>query len=105
MKTRGALDFRPSEWALAVFVAGFVMAGAGFALRFAALGRPAAAPDIDRGIEVAVKVVPVLDRDAPILKLGGKQHAPDVPRSTGVNKAPRGGLRPLPLPISGTMSG
>jgi hypothetical protein len=78
-EARRTLDFRPSEWAIAVLVAGAVMAGAGFALRFAALDRPAAAPAIDRGIAVAVKVVPVLDLDAPLLKQGGKRDTLKLP--------------------------
>jgi len=74
-----ALDFRASEWAIAIAAAGAVMAGATLALRVAALDRPAAAPEIDRGIAVPVRVTPVLDLDAPLLKLGGKRDTLKLP--------------------------
>ena len=80
MTTAGALsDFRASEVAVAVFVSLAVLLGAGFALSVVALDRPAATPEIDRGTAIPVKVVPVLDLDAPLLKLGGKRDAARLP--------------------------
>lgn len=74
-----ALDFRPREWAAAVGCALFVLAGAALALQHAALEAPAAMPEIDKGPAVPVKVVPVLDLDAPLLKLGGKRDKFKLP--------------------------
>lgn len=84
----GSLDFRPSEWAAAIGTALAVMVAAGFALRVAALDRPAALPEIDRGSAVPVRVVPVLDLDAPLLKLGGKRDKMKLP-DRWVRQAPK----------------
>jgi len=72
-------DFRASEVAISVFVGFAVLGGAAFALSWAALDRPAAAPEIDRGTATAVKIIPVLDLDAPLLKLGGKRDRLKLP--------------------------
>jgi TonB C terminal len=71
-----------------VFFAATVILGAGFALSATALDRPAAAPEIDRGRDVPVKIVPVLDLDAPLLKLGGKRDQTKLP-DRWVKQAPK----------------
>jgi hypothetical protein len=80
MSRTGVLsDFRASEIAVACVTAACVLAGAGFALSATALDRPAAAPEIDKGTALPVRVVPVLDLDAPLLKLGGQHTAAKLP--------------------------
>jgi hypothetical protein len=80
MKTAGALsDFRAREVAVSVFAAAAILAGAGVALSKAALDRPAAAPEIDKGTSVPVKVIPVIDMDTPLLKLGGQRDKTKLP--------------------------
>jgi len=82
-------DFLPSEVGVAVFVAFAIQVGAGLALRAASLEQHAALPDIDKGAAAPVRVIPVLDEDAPILKLGGKKKA----------KLPDRWLKQTPKPI------
>ncbi|KYF54957.1 energy transducer TonB, partial [Sorangium cellulosum] len=43
------------------------------------LSATAAAPEIDKGPSVPVKVIPVLDMDTPLLKLGGKRDRMKLP--------------------------
>jgi hypothetical protein len=88
MTIGAAPTYRPSEVAVSVFVGCAVMIGAGFALSAAALDRPAAAPEIDKGAAVPVKVIPVLDLDAPLLKLGGKRDRMKLP-DRWVRQAPK----------------
>jgi hypothetical protein len=71
--------FRRHEVVLAVACAIVVQGGALFLLRAADLRRPAELPEIDRGPAVPVKVVPVLDLDAPTLKFGGKRDKFKLP--------------------------
>ncbi|APR83951.1 Hypothetical protein A7982_09300 [Minicystis rosea] len=80
MKHDGALsDFRAREVAASVVIGAAVLLGAGFSLSRAALDRPAAAPEIEKGTAVPVKVVPVIDMDTPLLKLGGKRDQTKLP--------------------------
>jgi len=80
MNTAGALeDFRASEVAFSVLVALTVLVGAGLAMRVVALDRPASVREIDRGTAIPVRIVPVLDLDAPLLKLGGKRDPSRLP--------------------------
>lgn len=89
MIRRGALeDFQPTEFAVAVFFASAVMLGAGFALSASALDRPAVVPEINHGQAIPVRVVPVLDLDAPMLKLGGKRDHAKLP-DRWVKQAPK----------------
>jgi hypothetical protein len=77
---RGPLgDFRPGEVVLSFVVAFGVFAAAAIALRVSALDRPAVASEIDKGIAVPVKVIPMLDMDTPLLKLGGKRDPMKLP--------------------------
>jgi len=80
MSQAGALrDFRPAEYALAALASFAIMGGAIVALRAVALEERAAAPEIEKGISVPVRVIPVLDMDTPLLKLGGKRNKLKLP--------------------------
>src|SRR5262245_6247493 len=72
-------DFRPTDFALALGVAFAVQVGAAVAIASSGLEHPAAAPEIDKGTAVPVKVVPVVDVDSPLLKLGGKKDTARLP--------------------------
>ena len=86
---RGALsDFRASDLGVSVIFAVAVLVGAGFALSASALERPAVVPEIDRGAALPVRVTPVLDLDAPLLKLGGKKDSFKLP-DRWVRQAPK----------------
>jgi hypothetical protein len=78
---RGAAlgDFRASDLCASVAIALAVLAGAGVALSRSALDRPASLPEIDRGNARPVRVTPVLDLDAPLLKLGGVRNPARLP--------------------------
>lgn len=73
-RRRGAFDFRRREVGAAVLAALLVHAGAVGALRAAHLDRPAAVPDIDRGSTRAIRVIPIVDLDSPLLKVGGTKR-------------------------------
>jgi hypothetical protein len=88
MNASALSDFRASDVCVSVFFAFAVLAGAGLALRASALDRPAAAPEIDRGTALPVRITPVLDLDAPLLKLGGKRDTARLP-DRWVRQAPR----------------
>ncbi len=80
LPARGLLgDFLPSEVGIAVAAAICVLAGAGLALRVSALDRPAEVPAIDKGSAIPVRITPVLDLDAPLLKLGGERDRAKLP--------------------------
>jgi TonB C terminal len=72
-------DFRPAELTAAVALALSLLAGAALALRVSALDRPAEGPEIDKGTAIPVRITPVLDLDAPLLKLGGKPDRSRLP--------------------------
>ncbi|WP_437486554.1 TonB C-terminal domain-containing protein [Sorangium sp. So ce1014] len=78
-KRRTKSDFRPRDVALAFAVAMGVQAGAAVAVSLADLTVPAAVAEIEKGPSVPVKVVPVLDMDTPLLKLGGKRDKMKLP--------------------------
>jgi hypothetical protein len=92
---RGVLgsDFRRHELIIAAIVAVLVQGGAAVAIRFAGLHNMAAAPDIDPGMGVPIRVKPVLDLDSPLLKLGGKKAQYKLPdkwvRQAPVKRAER----------------
>lgn len=80
MSPAGALaDFRASELVVSVLVSVGVLVGAGLALSVVALDRPAAVREIDHGTAIPVRITPVLDLDAPLLKLGGKRDTARLP--------------------------
>lgn len=72
-------NYHPGEIAIALVVAAAVQVSAVFLLRASNLQRPADVAEIDTGSSVPVKVVPVLDLDAPALKLGGKRDHAKLP--------------------------
>lgn len=72
-------DFHPGEIALAVALAVAVQAAAVVALQASNLDKSALMPEIDKGASVPVRVTPVLDLDAPLLKLGGKRDKMKLP--------------------------
>jgi hypothetical protein len=67
------------EIAIAVSFALAVECTAALALSASAIDRPAMMPEVDKGAAVPVKVVPVLDLDSPLLKLGGKKDKYKLP--------------------------
>jgi hypothetical protein len=73
------LDFQPSEVAVSALFGVAVLVGSGVALSVAALERPGLAPEIEKGTAIPVKIVPVLDMDAPLLKLGGAPNRYKLP--------------------------
>lgn len=81
---------------LAATTATAVMAASAAVLRAASLGDLARAPEIDIGLATPVRVVPVLDLDAPALKLGGRRAEARLP-DTWVRKPPRA-PEPEPAP-------
>lgn len=73
-------DFSRKEIGLAILFALSVQGAAVLSLRVAgAHGRPAVAPEIEPQASVPVKVIPVMDTDAPLLKLGGKPDPTRLP--------------------------
>jgi hypothetical protein len=79
MSAAALSDFRWSDVCMAAIVGVAVLVSAGFALGQAAIDLPAAAAEIDRGAAVPVRVIPVLDLDAPLLKLGGRRQPFKLP--------------------------
>ena len=88
MSSAALSDFRTSDLFVSVFVACAVFAGAGYALSTADIDRPAVATAIDRGAALPIRVTPVLDLDAPMLKLGGERRAFKLP-DRWVKQAPK----------------
>ena len=78
-RPRPPSDFRPGDIAISMLFGFAVLAGAALALRQASLDRPAAATEIDHGAAIPIRVTPVLDLDAPLLKLGGKHNPAKLP--------------------------
>ncbi|HRI68355.1 MAG TPA: energy transducer TonB [Polyangium sp.] len=72
-------NFHTAEIIFAIVVAANVLAGSVLLLRLSNLHKPAAIAEVDTGVSIPVKVVPVLDLDAPTLKLGGKRDHAKLP--------------------------
>jgi hypothetical protein len=72
-------DIRPLDVVVACAIALIVHVAAAWAISSSALEKMAALPEIDRGTATPVKVVPVLDLDSPLLKLGGKPTKAKLP--------------------------
>lgn len=73
-------DFSRKEIGLAILFALCVQAGAVLSLRVAGShSNPVMAADIEPSAPTAVKVIPVLDTGAPLLKLGGKPDPTRLP--------------------------
>ena len=89
MTAAGAVaDFTAGEIALSLLVGLSVLAAAAGALDVSTLDRHADTPQIDRGVAVPVKIVPMLDPDAPMLKLGGQRDHTRLP-DRWVRQAPK----------------
>lgn len=81
-------DFLLEEVAIAVLAAVTVAAMTVIAFTLANPDRQAALPEVDKGAATPVRVVPVLDLDAPLLKLGGKRDRAKLP-DQWVRQAPK----------------
>lgn len=84
----GLSDFRPRELCISVLVSAAVLFGAAVALERASLDKPALLPEIDKGAARPVRIVPVVDLDAPLLKLGGARDHTKLP-DRWVKQAPK----------------
>jgi hypothetical protein len=71
--------YHPVEIAFALAVAASVQVGTVLLLRVSNLHENAEVAEIDTGPSIPVKIVPVLDLDAPTLKLGGKRDRTKLP--------------------------
>lgn len=98
------MEYSVTDVVLAVATAAVVMGGSALVLRAAALGANAAAPEIDIGAGVPVRVVPVLDLDAPTLKLGGGRARAGLPRRWIRQEKPGTETKVQPSPPAGTSS-
>jgi outer membrane biosynthesis protein TonB len=88
---------------IAVAIAALVLLSSAIAVRAGSFDQRAAAPEIDRGIGTPVKVVPVVDLDSPLLKLGGKLDRAKLPDRWIKQKAkPRVENKAYPTPAAGT---
>jgi hypothetical protein len=72
-------DFKPFEIAAALMFSLAIMGAAVTAMQRANLTHQAEAAEIDHGAATPVRVIPVLDEDAPLLKLGGKRDKAKLP--------------------------
>ena len=72
-------DFLASELAIALGAALLVQGSAAVALRMANIHKMGFAPEVDPGSAVPVRVIPVIDEDLPLLKLGGKKQKYKLP--------------------------
>jgi outer membrane biosynthesis protein TonB len=72
-------NFSTAEIIFALVVAANVQVGAVLLLRASNLHKNAEVAEIDTASSIPVKVVPVLDLDAPALKLGGKRDHTKLP--------------------------
>lgn len=74
------VEYPPSDVLIAVGAASLFLVTCAIALKASAAERPATAPLVDtREIAAPVKVIPVLDMDAPLLKLGGTPDSKRLP--------------------------
>lgn len=79
-------DYPPADLLIAFGSAALVMVSSAIVLRASALQERSAAPEIDRGPGTPVKVVPILDLDSPLLKLGGSPDRTKLPDRWVVQK-------------------
>jgi hypothetical protein len=95
-------DHPPADIAIAVAAAALVMAGSAGLLRVSPSKQRATMTELDIGAGAPVKVVPVLDTDAPLLELGGVPGKPgkqDLPaRLMGKKPGPAALPEALPAP-------
>ena len=72
-------DYAPWEVLLTIFLAAGVQLGAIVTFHFGQKNLIGDLPEVDKGAELPVKVIPVLDLDGLTLKLGGKKPVlPDM---------------------------
>lgn len=76
----------PADVLIAVAATALVMLSSAIVVRATSGGRLSTAPEIDRGPGTPVRVIPVLDLDSPLLKLGGKLDASKLPDRWVVQK-------------------
>jgi outer membrane biosynthesis protein TonB len=79
VQEKPARNYSTAEIIFALVVAANVQAGAVLLLRVSNLHKAAEVAEIDTGSSIPVRVVPVLDLDAPTLKLGGKRDHAKLP--------------------------
>jgi hypothetical protein len=73
-------DFSRKEIGLAILFALLVQGGAVLSLRVAGgHGRPAIAPEVEPNAPIPVRILPVIEPDAPLLKLGGEPDPTRLP--------------------------
>ncbi len=82
------MEYSALDLFLAATTASAVMVSSAAVLRAASLRDPATALEVDVGLAAPVRVVPVLDLDAPMLKLGGRRAEARLP-DKWVRKPPR----------------
>ncbi|MEZ4299009.1 MAG: energy transducer TonB [Polyangiaceae bacterium] len=73
------MEYSALDIVLAVTTASVVMVGSVVVLRATSSGALASAPEIDIGVASPVRVVPIVDLDSPLLKLGGRRTAASLP--------------------------
>jgi hypothetical protein len=78
VSARAPSDFGPRDIVISSLTTIMVLLASTAALSVAA-NRPADVHEIDRGAAIPVRIVPVLDLDAPMLKLGGKVDRTRLP--------------------------
>jgi hypothetical protein len=89
MSASALSDVRASELSISVALALFVLTGAGLTLRAAALHPDVAKLEPEPRAVLGVRVTPVFELDAPLLKLGGERDP---------LKLPDRAVRPVPKP-------
>ena len=72
-------EYPPSDILIAAGSASLFLLVCAIGLKASAAERPMTAPLGDREIAAPVKVIPILDMDAPLLKLGGKPDSSRLP--------------------------
>lgn len=92
------MEYSPLDVALAVVTAAAVLGGSAAVLSAAASRDLGAAPEIDIGVAAPVRVVPIIDLDAPQLKLGGRRAEAKLPSRWVRKPKPKPDAEPKPEP-------
>jgi hypothetical protein len=79
MSAHALSDYRAKDLGLSIGLGVVMLASAAMALRASAVEGHAAIPEIDPGAALPVRVTPVIDVDAPLLKLGGQRDTQKLP--------------------------
>lgn len=72
-------EYPPSDVLIAAGAASLFLLICAIGVKASAAERPVAAPLVDREVAIPVKVMPVLDMDVPLLKLGGEPDSTRLP--------------------------